>query len=260
MLLDQSGLEIEKVYGDLEDIECLESLLVGVTTVLHISSILFSNNVINAAIKNNVKWAILVHTTGRYSKYKSASEEYIRIEDSILKKRNKIGITILRPTMIYGSSQDRNMYKLIDYLYHHRFFPIFGSGKNLMQPVHAKDLGFAYFDVLQNKEKTFNQEYNLSGKDPLTYIDLVECVSKTLGKKNIKVRIPFFVSIIAARIYNKINKNAIISVEQVLRMQEDKVFCYDLANRHFNYSPIPFEEGIKTEVAEYIDHLKRKVR
>ncbi|MFB6804686.1 NAD-dependent epimerase/dehydratase family protein [Peribacillus butanolivorans] len=256
-LLDSSGLNIEKVYGSLEDRTFLESTMVGVETVVHISSILFSNNVIDAAIKNNVKWAILVHTTGRFSKYKSASEEYIKIEDGILKRNNEIGLTILRPTMIYGSSGDRNMFKLVDYLHRHKFFPLFGNGENLMRPVHAKDLGYAYYNVLVSKDRTLNKEYNLSGENPIKYIDLVRSVSKALGRKNTIVKIPLSFSVLAARVYNALNKNALISVEQVLRMQEDKDFGYDQASHDFGYSPVSFEEGIKDEVHEYLTSKQR---
>ncbi|WP_179865755.1 NAD-dependent epimerase/dehydratase family protein [Bacillus wiedmannii] len=252
--IDQAGLDIEKVYGSLDDKQVLETTMNGVETVMHIATIKFSNNVMDAAIKNNVKWAVLVHTTGRYSNYKSASEEYIEIEDNLLNKRNKIGITVLRPTMIYGSSGDRNMYKLVDYLYKKKFFPMFGKGENLMQPVHAKDLGDAYYNVLLNREKTFNKEYNLSGKAAIAYIDLVKCVSKTLNRKNVIVKLPLWFSILAAKIYNAVNKKAVISVEQVLRMQEDKDFRYDEASKDFGYSPITFEEGIKGEVEEYLNH------
>ncbi|MEH7106451.1 NAD-dependent epimerase/dehydratase family protein [Bacillus sp. JJ1764] len=251
--LDKSGLNIEKVYGELEDKDLLNRTMVGVETVLHISTIHFSNNIIDAAIHNNVKWAILVHTTGRYSKYKSASEEYIKIEEGILKKRNQIGITILRPTMIYGSSRDRNMYKLVDYLYRRKFFPMFGKGENLMQPVHAKDLGNAYYDTLVNKQKTLNKEYNLSGKDPIKYFDLVKCVSETLNRKTIIIKIPLWFSVFSAKVYNSLTKNAIISVEQVLRMQEDKVFSYEDASRDIGYFPVGFNEGVKQEVKEYLD-------
>ncbi|WP_193222090.1 NAD-dependent epimerase/dehydratase family protein [Bacillus sp. B3-WWTP-C-10-D-3] len=252
--IDQSGLDIEKVYGSLDDKQVLEATMNGVETVIHIATIKFSNNVMDAAINNNVKWAVLVHTTGRYSNYKSASEEYIKIEDNLLKKRNQIGITVLRPTMIYGSSGDRNMYKLVDYLYKRKFFPMFGKGKNLMQPVHAKDLGDAYYNVLLNREKTFNKEYNLSGKAAIAYIDLVKCVSKTLNRKNVIVKLPLWFSVLAAKIYNAVNKNAVISVEQVLRMQEDKDFRYDEASKDFGYLPVSFEEGIKGEVEEYLNH------
>ena len=150
-LIDQSGLNIEKVVGDLDDSPFLIESMKNVETIIHISSILFSEKIVEAAIKNKVNWAILVHTTGRYSKYKSASEEYINIEEGILKQKDKINLTVLRPTMIYGSVADRNMIKLIDFLHRFRIFPLFGTGENLMQPVHARDLGDAYFNVLMNK-------------------------------------------------------------------------------------------------------------
>ncbi|PYI52933.1 NAD-dependent epimerase/dehydratase family protein [Paenibacillus flagellatus] len=259
-MLENTGLNLEIVRGSIEDKQVLESSMVGAETVLHISTILLSNQVVEAAIKNRVKWAILVHTTGRFSKYKSASEEYIKIEESIIGMRNQIGITILRPTMIYGTSRDRNMYKLVDFLARHRFFPMFGEGENLMQPIHAKDLGNAYYDVLINKHITYNKEYNLAGKAPIRYIDLIKCVSKNLGKNTIIVKFPLWFSILAAKIYNKITKKAIISVEQVLRMQEDKSFSYEEAYKDFNFRPLSFEEGIISEVKEYVESRRNSRR
>ncbi|HBQ26906.1 MAG TPA: hypothetical protein DD791_10975 [Syntrophomonas sp.] len=250
--IDSSGLDIEKAIGDLNDQEFLTASMAGCNTVLHIASIYYSENIVNAALHNDIKWAILVHTTGRYSKYKSASMEYIYIEERVLKKRNQIAITVLRPTMIYGSFRDRNMYKLISFLYKIKFFPVFGEGENLMQPVHARDLGNAYYDVILNRSVTLNKEYNLPGKKPLTYMHLVRIISHKLERKNIIVKIPLWISILAARFYNALDKRAIISVEQVLRMQEDKAFGYEDAMHDFGYSPISFEDGIAEEVNEYL--------
>ncbi|MEK3993957.1 NAD(P)-dependent oxidoreductase [Psychrobacillus sp. FSL K6-2365] len=251
-LIDQSGLNIEKLYGDLNDIHFLTDSMKNVETVIHISSILYSPKVLESAIKNNVNWAILVHTTGRYSKYKSASEEYIKIEDSLLEMKDKINLTVLRPTMIYGSSADRNMIKLIDFLYRFKFFPLFGKGENLMQPVHAKDLGNAYYDVLMNKEATMNQNYNLAGKEPISYKTLINIVSSKLHKKTVLISIPLGFSIFLAKVYNKITSKALISEEQVLRMQEDKAFPYDKATKDFGYNPIDYENGIDEEIKLYL--------
>ena len=257
-LIDQSGLKIEKVYGDLDDLQFLTKSMKNVENVIHISSILFSPKIVEAAIKNNVNWTILVHTTGRYSKYKSASEEYINIEDSLLKLKDKINITVLRPTMIYGSAADRNMIKLIDFLNRFKFFPLFGKGENLMQPVHARDLGNAYYDVLMNQKTTMNKNYNLSGKTPITYKMLIQTVSTKLNKKTKLISLPLNFSVISARIYNKISSNPIISEEQVLRMQEDKAFSFEKATKDFGYNPIGFEEGISEEVCLYL-RGKRKI-
>ncbi|WP_427138230.1 NAD-dependent epimerase/dehydratase family protein [Psychrobacillus psychrodurans] len=251
-LIDQSGLNIEKLYGDLNDIHFLTDSMKNVETVIHISSIMYSPKVLESAIKNNVNWSILVHTTGRYSKYKSASEEYIKIEDSLLEMKDKINLTVLRPTMIYGSSADRNMIKLIDFLYRFKFFPLFGKGENLMQPVHAKDLGNAYYDVLMNKEATMNQNYNLAGKEPISYKTLINIVSSKLHKKTVLISIPLGFSIFLAKVYNKITSKALISEEQVLRMQEDKAFPYDKATKDFGYNPIDYENGIDEEIKLYL--------
>jgi nucleoside-diphosphate-sugar epimerase len=121
-----------------------------------------------------------------------------------------------------------------------------------MQPVHAKDLGDAYYDVISNWEKTKNKQYNLAGKYPIEYIELIRTVEDYLktGTKNIKV--PIWISLIGAYLYNFTFKSAIISVEQVKRMMEDKAFSYEDAARDFGYSPMAFADGIKGEVEEYL--------
>ena len=250
--LEASPLGIEIARGDLDDIDFLLRSMRGARAVLHIASIFTSPNVAEAALRSGVEWLVMVHTTGRYSKYKSASEEYIRIEEAILSMRDKIGVTVLRPTMIYGSSRDRNMWKLVDFLHRHTFFPLFGAGANLMQPVHARDLGNAYYEVLANRERTFNRDYNLPGKRPISYLDLVRRVSRTLGRRNVIVKVPLPLSILGAKLYNAVSRTPVISVEQVLRMQEDKAFDYVDAARDFGYAPLSFEEGIVEEVREYL--------
>lgn len=256
-LFSDTKLNISFAIGDLEDENFLQESLEGVDTIVHIASISLSEKLIDAAIEAGVKWAILVHTTGRFSQFKSASAGYIQIEDGILQKRDKIDITILRPTMIYGSSGDRNMYRLVTYLDHHKLFPVFGDGSNLMQPVHAKDLGNAYYDVLIRADITKNKEYNLSGKEPVTYGHIIKIISKYLNKKTKLINIPFSLSVTATKIYNGIlGKHAIISVEQVLRMKEDKAFSHEAAAKDFGYSPYAFDEGIKMEVEEYLSGIR----
>jgi len=256
-LFKDSGLDLEFAVGELEDSAFLEKSLVGVDTILHIAGITLSPKIVEAAIGCGVTWAILVHTTGRFSKYKSASEEYIKIEDDILSKRDQINVTVLRPTMIYGSSGDRNMYRLIGYLAKHKLFPLFGDGLNLMQPVHARDLGNAYYDVLVRKEITINKEYDLSGKSPIKYIDIIKTIKTYLNSDVRIISVPFGLSVFAAKVYNSIfGKRAIISVEQVLRMQEDKVFLHELASKDFGYNPLSFEAGIKEEVEEYLKGIR----
>lgn len=250
-LIDKSSLNIIKHTGDLTDKDFLLSVTKNIDTVLHIASINNSLDIIEASVRNNVDWFIGVHTTGMFSEFKVASEGYINIEKEIKEKYvGKINITLLRPTMIYGSSMDHNMFKLVKFVDKSPVFPMFGNGKNLMQPVHAKDLGYAYYNVLVRPEITKNKDYNLSGKKAIKYKELVQTVAKELNTKITFIHIPISLSYYAASIGEKL-PGFPINGEQVLRMKEDKKFGHINAKNDFGYKPMSFEEGIKNEVEEY---------
>lgn len=249
--IEESKLNIVKHKGDLTDTQFLEEVTQNIDVILHIAGIQMSQKLFKVAIENKVKWIIAVHTTGRYSQFKVASEEYIKIEDHLLTLRDKINITILRPTMIYGSSRDRNMYRLIKFIDKSPIFPVFGNGNNLMQPVTATDLAVAYEQVLDNSEICKNQNYNLSGKYPIKYKELIKTVASKLNKNIILLHIPIKLSYYAVLIGNRVLPKFPLNEEQVLRMKEDKDFTYLKAERDFGYNPMSFEEGIELEVNEY---------
>ncbi|MDW4099700.1 NAD(P)-dependent oxidoreductase [Staphylococcus saprophyticus] len=255
-LLRNSGLNFVKHNGDLEDIEFLNDITKNIDTILHIAGIQMSDKLFNVAVRNNVNWIIGVHTTGRYSQFKSASGEYIEIEDNLLKLREKINITILRPTMIYGSSKDRNMYKLVRFIHKSPVFPVFGNGNNLMQPVTAKDLAIAYSQVLENYKATKNNNYNLSGKYAIKYNHLIKEVANNMNKKIKLIHIPIKLSYYLVFIAKKIISRFPLNEEQVLRMKEDKDFTHLKATEDFGYNPMSFEEGIKEEINEYKRNIK----
>lgn len=251
-----SPLNIVKHQGDLNDHEFVSKIVQGMDIILHIAGIQISKILFKKAVQNKVDWIISIHTTGRYSKFKSASAEYIEIEDELLKLRNEINITILRPTMIYGSSRDKNMSRLIKFLDKSPIYPIFGNGKNLMQPVNAIDLARAYIQVIENSELTKNENYNLSGRYPEKYKNLINTVSKHLNKKIMIIKLPILLSYYIVKFSKKTIPKFPLNEEQVLRMKEDKDFTHLKATKDFYYNPMSFEEGIKEEINEYKRNIK----
>ena len=248
--LKSYGLNLEFIYVDFDEIDSLKNSMKGVKTILNIAGIYVSEKIVRLGAEVGVNWFICVHTTGRYSKFKSASSEYIEIEDKLLK--NYSNLTILRPTMIYGSSMDQHMYKLIKFIHKNRFFPVFGDGNNLMSPIHARDLGNAYYDVLNNRNSTLGNQYNLSGKIDITYISLLKETALALRKKVLFIHLPIWFCIAAVYLINFVFRSrSPISVEQVLRMKEDKVFSWDDAYSDFGFLPMTFKDGIRLEVDEF---------
>lgn len=254
-LLDNCGLKIEKAFGDLSDQAFVDQCMKDVDTVMHIGSIFYSINVMKAAVKNNIRRAILVHTTGIYSRYKSASQEYSNIEAEIRKivKDNAlpIGLIILRPTMIYGNVNDKNMIifiKMVDKL---RLFPVIDHGNGLLQPVNGRDLGKAYYQILA-KQEIMHGDYILSGKKAIKMIDLFRLISDIMEKKTSFVSVPLGCGVFFARALKALTLGKVDYIEKVQRMGEDRSYSHDDAARSFGYDPMPLDEGPKLEIKQYI--------
>lgn len=258
-LLEKSGLDYEVVIGDLSDLDTVYKACEDVDTIVHIASINLSPNIIDAALKANLKRAILVHTTGVYSKFKMASEGYKKIDEEVLAKaEGKIDLTIIRPTMIYGNICDRNMVKFITMIDKMKIYPMIAGGRAQIQPVNARDLGKAYYQILVNPEATKNKEYNLSGEKTISIKDLLKMIGKNLNKKTIFLTIPIWLSVTCAYILRIISIGKIDMVEKVLRMDESRCFSHENATKDFGYNPMSLEEGIKTEVEQYLELKKLK--
>lgn len=259
-LLNKSKLNIQKVVGDIDDEFFLDECTNGVDTIVHIVNIRYTLKILKAAVKNNVKRVICVHTTGIYSKFRIASEEYIEIEKEIkeILSESNINFTILRPTMIYGDICDRNMSKFIKMVDHIRLFPVINKGENLIQPVNARDLGKAYYDILMMPSDKAKFEYVLSGDKPIKMVDALKLISKNLNKKTVFISFPIEFGVSLAIILNLITFGKINFIERVKRMSEDRSFSHEIAFEDFSYSPELFEIGIEREVKEYLS--KKQVK
>ena len=251
--LKNSGLKYELAIGDLDDIAFLKEATKGIDTIVEIFNIRYSLNVLEAALKNKVRRIVFVHTTGIFSKYKMASGEYKVIEKEVIEKATgKVDITILRPTMIFGDMCDHNISKFIKMIDKLRVFPLISNGKAYIQPVNARDLGKAYYQVLMNQEATNNKDYNLSGEEEISIKDMLKQISSNLNKKTIFIPIPMWIALIAAYLLKIVTFGKKDIVEKVLRMNETRVFSHEDATKDFGYKPEKFKTGLERECKEFI--------
>lgn len=258
--IHKSSLNIEVLIGDLDDEAFLNLSMKEVDNVFHIASIFYSEKVVKASVINNIKRIILVHTTGIYSKYKSASFEYQQIENTvnqlIKSSNNSIEVTILRPTMIFGYLNDRNMIKFIKYVDTFPIMPVIDNGQGLIQPVHGKDLGKAYYQVLMSNK--LKSDYILSGEKQLTLKELFILIAKHLNKQIRIISVPSSLAVFGAQCLKVLSFNKIDYVERIQRMTENRSFKHELASQDFDYSPNSFEENLKDEVEQYIESKRLK--
>jgi len=172
-----------------------------------------------------------------------------KIYSENLIKNSGLDYTILRPSMIYGSKNDINFSKMIRFIKRKGFFITFGSGNNLIQPIYIEDVANSIVSVLNNK-KTYRKTYNIAGKDPLKYNEMLDIVRNKLKKKFKVIKIPIKLGILLISIYSKISKNPSLVPDQIERMVINKSYSYDKARADFNFSPTSFENGIEKLIKE----------
>ena len=252
-------LNIELCDADLtNNSEIIDIFKESVYMVIHIASVKMTMNIVPDALKYGVDNFIMVHTTGIYSKYKAAGEEYRKIESEVEKivqeyraHGRDINITILRPTMVYGDLNDKNIsvfIKMVDKL---RIFPVVKGARFDLQPVWCKDLGDAYYDVMMNWDVTRNKEYILSGGESIQLIEIFHEIERQLGVKNVYISCPYPIAYVGACLIYFISLKKIDMREKVQRLVEPRAFSHDEALKDFGYTPVEFNEGVKEEIEMY---------
>jgi len=152
-----------------------------------------------------------------------------------------IGWTILRPTMIYGGKfGDRTVQDIARIIRLLGFFPMFGSGSGLRQPVHAGDLAMACIQICDN-EVAFNRSYNVGGGEVLPYRDMIARIFAAMGKPAGIVRIPLAVFEFTARLVRLHPRYRHIRSSMAERMEKDMTFSNAEASADFGYAPRRFE-------------------
>ncbi len=253
------SFETELMYGELEDEQFLAEAFVGVDTIVHIAGINWSRQLTNAAASDFVRRLIVVHTTGIYSKYKAAGEEYRNIDDFVymMCRSKNIILTILRPTMIYGTISDRNVARFIKMVDRFPVMPVVNNATYELQPVHFDDLGKAYYDVLVNEKVTGGHDYILSGGEEILLRDMLTEIGAYLSKKMRFINVPFPIAYCGAWFVFLISGGKIDLREKVQRLCEPRVYPHEEATRDFGYFPRTFRSAIGAEVQEYLEKTGR---
>lgn len=173
---------------------------------------------------------------------RKTAEKLARGERELIEWAEGAGIewVILRPTLIYGKGQDRNISEIARFISRFGFFPLLGRAEGRRQPVHAEDVAAACAGALSNR-RTGNHAYELSGAESLSYREMVARVFKAMGKPERFIHIPrmlFRLAIACMRILPRFRH---WSVAMADRMDKDLIFDHAEASRDFGYQPRPFK-------------------
>ncbi len=241
--------KVRFVIGDLDCPGSLEQALCGMDILINIASLGFghADGIVSAAEKAGVKRALFVSTTAIFTQLNASSKKGRLAAEKKIKESN-LEYTLLRPTMIYGSSRDRNICRLVRYLRKYPVLPVVGDGESLQQPIYVGDVAQAIVQALFSQQ-TLRKSYNISGAEPLTFNDVVQTICTQLSRSVPLVHLPVRpIASILSFVETIITPP--IKAEQIKRLNENKAFDHIEAQRDFNFSPISFHDGIQLELQE----------
>lgn len=233
------------VFGDISSVDSIKHAFEDVTEVLHLAPRNQLLNILKVCEYHDINRIYYVNSTGIYSDFKRSS--HVDLRNEVLLKNSNLMYTIIRPTMIYGNIQDGNIHILTKIMSRTPIYPIIGSGNGLMHPIYAGDLAKVIVNAINKEELTRFKEYNVAGKEPITYEQLLKEIATAMNKKVFFLKIPYTLALLIGKIGDKI-PNKIINHEKILRLKEDKNFDYSLARTDLGFEPLSFKEGISLEI------------
>ena len=242
------GLAVEFAVGDLHDADSVLAALGDADTLVNVASLGFgwTESLFDAIGRSRVRRGVFVSTTAILTRLPVKSRP-VRERGEELVRTSGLEWTIVRPTMIYGTAEDRNIARLIRFVERSPVIPIIAPDA-LQQPVHVADVASAIVACLETPA-TIGRTYNLSGREPLAFEALVRETVRATGRRRAVVRVPLDPVLSLVRFYNRLASNPRLRVEQVLRLREDKAFDHIAAQQDFGFSPRSFADGVREEVA-----------
>lgn len=153
------------------------------------------------------------------------------------------GLTILRPTLVYGCGMDMNISWLARWIARFGFVPLAGEARGLRQPVHAQDIARTAVAAL-TYSGTGMLESPLCGGSTLTYQDMVREIFRALGRKPRLIHLPPKVLATMTAVARLLPGMRSINSEMVRRQASDLVYDDLKARSELGHMPRPFEPRI----------------
>jgi NADH dehydrogenase len=255
---DLQGLEaIERIEGDVLQLEGLASNMAGCEAVIHLVGIIReqpahgitfeqvhvqgTRNVLAAAAAAGVRRYVHMSALGtrpearsRYHRTKWAAEEAVRASG--------LAFTIFRPSIIYGRG-DGFVSLLAGMIRRLPVVPVIGTGRQRLQPVsvHQVAAGFARALALPVAEK---QTYDIGGTDRVTMLELLDMIGRAIGRRRVrKMTVPIGLVRPAARMLQFLPTFP-VTPDQLLMLEEDNICDPAPFLSTFGLQPVPLAAGL----------------
>lgn len=241
---------VEVFRGDLLNPGSAQRAVAGCRGVIAVTHIKFAPAVIVAMKASGVKRGIFMSSTRRFTRFvEDTARQVMAGEEAV--EQSGLDWTIIRPTMIYGGKHDRNLEPLLAALRKWPVFPLPAGGSMLWQPVFTWDVVAALIAALEHPE-SIGKAYTIAGPEPISYRQMLETMIREAGLRTKLVPVPLKAVRPLVALYEKSSRSPRIRMDQIQRLEEDKVFDITDARRDLSFNPVSFDEGIRRKIGNQV--------
>ncbi len=202
---------------------------------------LATKNLIDAAKKAKAKKIILFSsaavTSIRLDWYAKTKKEKEQIVSS-----SKIPYHILRPSMIYGPGDTKNIGWLISMVKKLPAIPLPGGGNFGRQPVYVEDICQVVLKLISGNYP--RKIYEIHGAEYVTMRQMVKVIKKSLGLRKPTIVVPLFLLETAIWLSEKVLPNPKFTTDQIKSLTSGEKFKGDKWWEIFDIIPTKFEAGV----------------
>lgn len=230
-----------------------------------------TRNLLEAAVSHGVRKFVYCSTQGVHGDIKTppgnedspiAPADYYQFtkyegEKVAREFMGAMGVTIIRPTAIYGPGDPGRWLMLFKQVVKGRF-PMFGDGKTTYHPVYIENLVDA-FELAAQRPEAAGQAYIIGDEHYYTLNEIVETIAEVLQVEVKITHVPFWPLWLAAlgceAVCAPLRTSPPLFRRRVDWFRQKRAFDISKARRELGYSPsVDLFEGLSRTAAWYVQH------
>jgi NADH dehydrogenase len=250
------GLACDIREGDVSDAASLAGVCDGVDTVYHLAAVILSHDpgvfervnrngtahIAAEARRAGVRHFIYVSSASVvYPKRTPYAESKLQAEGIV--KASGLGYTIVRPTLVYETGGGQEILLFLDYLRRFPVVPFIGSGGAIKRPVWSEDVVSGLASLAQS-QVALGKTYNLSGRDPITMLELSRLLLASADRPRFFVHLPVWLCVALAYVLKALVARPPLTLSAIAGIVNDADLDPASAIRDLGYRPIGARDGI----------------
>jgi nucleoside-diphosphate-sugar epimerase len=169
-----------------------------------------------------------------YSQSKKSQETLVGMYD--------IPTVVLRPSLMFGRFDRKNLGWLARFMANSPIFPVPGDGCHPRQPLYVGD----FCNIIKTCiERRISGKYNISGLDKINYIDIIRMIQKTLELNTYIINVPYKLFWSMLKVYALIDRYPPFTADQLEAFTTPDEFQIIDWPHIFDVIATPLDEAIK---------------